>query len=80
MNKPLRVCAVVRNEGEPGGAPFWVEDRDGNQTCKLLKTGTWTKAARNKWPYGWPRIISIRWIWSAARKITGGKNSIWIVT
>ena len=29
LNRPLRVCAIVRNEGEPGGAPFWVEERDG---------------------------------------------------
>lgn len=27
--RPLRVCGVVRNEGEPGGAPFWVRDRSG---------------------------------------------------
>jgi hypothetical protein len=39
MNKPLRVCAVVRNEGEPGGAPFWVEDRDGNQTLQIVENG-----------------------------------------
>lgn len=24
-DRPLRVCGVVRNEGEPGGGPFWVE-------------------------------------------------------
>jgi hypothetical protein len=23
--RPIRVCGVVRNEGEPGGGPFWVE-------------------------------------------------------
>lgn len=26
LDRPLRVCGVVRNEGEPGGAPFWVAD------------------------------------------------------
>lgn len=25
LNRPLRVCGVVKNEGEPGGGPFWVE-------------------------------------------------------
>lgn len=25
LNRPLRVCGMVRNEGEPGGGPFWVE-------------------------------------------------------
>ena len=25
LNRPIRVCGVVPNAGEPGGAPFWVE-------------------------------------------------------
>jgi hypothetical protein len=29
LNRPLRICGMVRNEGEPGGGPFWVEDREG---------------------------------------------------
>lgn len=33
LNRPLRVCGMVRNEGEPGGGPFWVEHPDG--TCSL---------------------------------------------
>lgn len=24
LNRPIRVCGMVRNEGEPGGGPFWV--------------------------------------------------------
>jgi hypothetical protein len=39
LNRPLRVCAMVRNEGEPGGAPFWVDERDGNQTLQIVETG-----------------------------------------
>lgn len=26
LDKPLRVCGMVRNQGEPGGGPFWVSD------------------------------------------------------
>lgn len=26
LNRPIRVCGMVKNEGEPGGGPFWVED------------------------------------------------------
>ena len=33
LNRPLRVCGMVKNEGEPGGGPFWVEQPDG--TCSL---------------------------------------------
>jgi len=23
LNRPVRICAMVKNEGEPGGGPFW---------------------------------------------------------
>jgi len=26
VNRPTRVCGMVKNEGEPGGGPFWIED------------------------------------------------------
>jgi hypothetical protein len=26
LNRPIRVCGMVRNQGEPGGGPFWVKD------------------------------------------------------
>lgn len=29
INRPMRVCGMVRNEGEPGGGPFWVKDHRG---------------------------------------------------
>jgi hypothetical protein len=48
LNRPLRVCAVVRNEGEPGGAPFWVEDRDGNQTVQIVEGGHVDKNSRDQ--------------------------------
>ena len=35
LNRPLRVCGMVRNEGEPGGGPFWVDDRDGSEGPSL---------------------------------------------
>jgi len=30
LNRPIRVCGMVKNEGEPGGGPFWVI-RSGNK-------------------------------------------------
>lgn len=27
LNRPIRVCGMVKNEGEPGGGPFWVKDK-----------------------------------------------------
>lgn len=26
LNRPARICGMVRNEGQPGGGPFWVND------------------------------------------------------
>jgi len=37
LNRPLRVCGVVVNEGEPGGAPFWVEEPDGSLSLQIVE-------------------------------------------
>lgn len=28
LNRPLRVCGIIKNTGEPGGGPFWVRDEN----------------------------------------------------
>lgn len=38
LDRPLRVCGVVRNEGEPGGAPFWVRGTDGQVTIQIVES------------------------------------------
>ena len=38
LNRPLRVCGVVRNEGEPGGGPFWVRWRDGSYSRQIVES------------------------------------------
>jgi hypothetical protein len=37
LDRPLRVCAVVRNEGQPGGGPFWVEDSHRGLSCQIVE-------------------------------------------
>ncbi len=37
LDRPLRVCGVVRNTGEPGGAPFWVRQPDGGCTAQIVE-------------------------------------------
>jgi hypothetical protein len=37
FNRPLRVCGMVKNEGEPGGGPFWVERDDGTSTLQIIE-------------------------------------------
>ena len=29
LKRPLRVCGMVRNEGQPGGGPFWIHENNG---------------------------------------------------
>ncbi|MCC5922294.1 MAG: DUF4301 family protein [Crocinitomicaceae bacterium] len=36
LNRPIRVCGMVRNEGQPGGGPFWVEI-DGLVTKQIVE-------------------------------------------
>jgi hypothetical protein len=38
LNRPIRVCGMVKNEGEPGGGPFWVQDEKGRQTLQIVET------------------------------------------
>lgn len=56
LNRPIRVCGMVKNEGEPGGGPFWVLnekneislqivesvqiDMDNDQQATIFKTST----------------------------------------
>lgn len=38
LNRPIRVCGMVRNEGEPGGGPFLVQNRDGSTSLQILES------------------------------------------
>lgn len=38
LNRPLRVCGMVRNEGEPGGGPFWAEGADGVVSLQIAES------------------------------------------
>lgn len=37
LNRPLRVCGVVENNGAPGGGPFWVKDEEGNTSLQIVE-------------------------------------------
>lgn len=38
LDRPIRVCGMVKNEGEPGGGPFWVRDAKGNSTLQIVES------------------------------------------
>lgn len=38
LNRPLRVCGMVRNEGEPGGGPYITINPDGSSSPQILES------------------------------------------
>ncbi|MBO5818756.1 MAG: DUF4301 family protein [Bacteroidales bacterium] len=38
LNRPMRICGMVRNEGEPGGGPFLVYNEDGSVSLQILES------------------------------------------
>ena len=36
-DRPVRVCGVVPNQGEPGGGPYWVRDSDGRESLQIVE-------------------------------------------
>ncbi len=38
FNRPIRVCGVVKNEGEPGGGPYLAYNKDGSYSPQILES------------------------------------------
>ena len=38
LHRPIRVCGMVKNEGEPGGGPFWVRNADGSTSLQIAES------------------------------------------
>ena len=38
LNRPIRVCGMVRNEGQPGGGPFLIKEKDGSTSLQILES------------------------------------------
>lgn len=38
LDRPLRVCGMVKNEGEPGGGPFITRNADGTSSPQILES------------------------------------------
>jgi hypothetical protein len=37
LNRPIRACGMVKNQGEPGGGPFWVKDYNGEISLQIVE-------------------------------------------
>ena len=38
LNRPVRVCGMVKNLGEPGGGPFIIRETDGSTSLQILES------------------------------------------
>ena len=48
LDRPIRVCGIVPNTGEPGGGPFWVRGADGAQTLQIVEGAQVDPASREQ--------------------------------
>lgn len=38
LSRPVRVCGMVKNVGEPGGGPFWARNADGSVSLQVVES------------------------------------------
>ena len=38
LNRPIRVCGMVKNEGEPGGGPFWLKNNKDEVSLQIVES------------------------------------------
>ena len=46
LNRPIRVCGMVKNEGEPGGGPYVIAGKDGCTSLQILESVQINRADR----------------------------------
>ena len=48
LHRPLRVCGMVANSGEPGGGPYWVRGRDGQASPQIVEDAQLDRSSRTQ--------------------------------
>ncbi len=38
LDRPIRICGMVKNEGEPGGGPFWIKNKAGEISLQIVES------------------------------------------
>lgn len=38
LHRPIRICGMVKNQGEPGGGPFFIENQQGVKSLQIVET------------------------------------------
>lgn len=48
LNRPIRICGMVKKENHPGGSPLWVEGQNGELTKQIVETAQVDPSDRNQ--------------------------------
>lgn len=48
VNRPLRVCGMVKNVGEPGGGPFWVKNEDSSVSLQIVESAQFNMKSKRQ--------------------------------
>lgn len=48
LNRPIRICGMVKNEGEPGGGPFWVKGERGQISLQIVESAQIDKDSKRQ--------------------------------
>lgn len=48
INRPIRVCGMVKNENEPGGGPFWVKHDNGEVSLQIVESSQVDVSLKNQ--------------------------------
>lgn len=48
LNRPIRICGMVKNEGEPGGGPFWIKDESGSISLQIVESAQINKKSKHQ--------------------------------
>ena len=48
INRPIRVCGMVKNESEPGGGPFWIKHDNGEVSLQIVESSQVDTSLKNQ--------------------------------
>ena len=48
INRPIRVCGMVKNENEPGGGPFWIKYDNGEVSLQIVEASQVNKSLNHQ--------------------------------
>lgn len=60
LRRPIRVCGMVKNVGEPGGGPFLAYNQDGSYSLQILESSQIDLKNPNRKQCSTHRLISTR--------------------